>query len=285
MSDLHILLTNDDGIAAKGLATLRDALESQGHRVSVIAPNRNRGGEGHAVTFRDNLHVERIDSLGGFTCDGTAADCVRIGVLSGVIPMVDVVFSGINAGVNLGDDIHYSGTVSAAIEAAMLGVPGIAVSQQPHEGGTPFLTDSDYSYPLASAAAALARPAAEQLSGERVLLNVNLPHRLGKEPWVQMTSLGRREWSSVRMNVRPVDGSPGRLTINPWSEPETVYEAGSDFTAIRSGAVSLSVLAVDQGIRPVPLSERAEISLQEAMLAALPEPVPNSRAAQAEALP
>src|SRR5881275_1090528 len=132
---MRVLLTNDDGIEAAGLQALRKALlKLPGIELAVIAPDGNRSAMARSITTRRPLWVEEIrfkDGSVGYATDGTPVDCVRLarlGLIEGF--EADLVVSGINHGSNLGDDITYSGTVAAALEAIVLGLPGIAVSQQ-----------------------------------------------------------------------------------------------------------------------------------------------------------
>src|SRR6266513_2299668 len=132
---LNVLLTNDDGIEAEGLQTMRRALAAlEGVRIVVIAPDGNRSAMARSITTRRPLWVAEVpfaDGTSGYATDGTPVDCVRLARL-GLVEDFDaeLVVSGINHGSNLGDDITYSGTVAAALEAIVLGLPGIAVSQQ-----------------------------------------------------------------------------------------------------------------------------------------------------------
>ena len=134
-SIVDVLLTNDDGIEAEGLQTLRRALlDVEGITLAVVAPDGNRSAMARSITTRRPLWVQEIDfgdGTVGYATDGTPVDCVRLARL-GLIEDFDakLVVSGINHGSNLGDDITYSGTVAAALEAIVLGLPGIAVSQQ-----------------------------------------------------------------------------------------------------------------------------------------------------------
>ena len=132
---LRVLLTNDDGIDAEGLQALRRALVAlEDIELAVIAPDGNRSATARSITFRRPLWVQEVpfdDGTVGYACDGTPVDCVRLaslGLIDGFEP--DLIVSGINHGANLGDDITYSGTVAAALEGVVLGIPGIAVSQQ-----------------------------------------------------------------------------------------------------------------------------------------------------------
>ena len=128
-----ILITNDDGIHAQGLTAMADALEALGE-VYVVAPDREQSAVGHALTLHRPLRVERVSER-RFAVNGTPSDCVNLGVL-GLVPEPPVlVVSGINHGSNLGDDVTYSGTVSAAMERTLLGVPSLAVSQLEGDAG------------------------------------------------------------------------------------------------------------------------------------------------------
>src|SRR5204863_4901423 len=127
------LLTNDDGIQATGLHAMRRALEAlDGMEVAVIAPDANRSASARSITTRRPLWVEEVefgDGSTGFATDGTPVDCVRFGTLGLIEFQPELIVSGINHGSNLGDDITYSGTVAAALEGIVLGIPAIAVSQ------------------------------------------------------------------------------------------------------------------------------------------------------------
>src|SRR3954465_8603482 len=131
---MRVLLTNDDGIQATGLNELRRALLGvPGIDLAVIAPNSNRRATARSITTRRPLEVEEIqfdDGTLGYATDGTPVDCVRLASLGLVGGEPELIVSGINHGSNLGDDITYSGTVAAALEGAVLGIPAIAVSQQ-----------------------------------------------------------------------------------------------------------------------------------------------------------
>src|SRR3954470_24529409 len=153
---LRVLLTNDDGIDAEGLQALRRALVALPDvELAVIAPDGNRSATARSITFGRPLWVTEIpfeDGTHGFACDGTPVDCVRLaalGLIDGFQP--DVVVSGINHGANLGDDITYSGTVAAALEGVMLGLPAIAVSQQSRTGELDFRLGRAFDFGIAAA--------------------------------------------------------------------------------------------------------------------------------------
>src|SRR5499426_3581266 len=175
-----ILVTNDDGIHAAGLAALAEALASLGE-VYVIAPDREQSAVGHALTLHRPLRVDRLGER-RFAVNGTPSDCVNLGVL-GLLPEPPVlVVSGINHGSNLGDDVTYSGTVSAAMEGTLLGVSSMAVSQADGEPG-------DFEGAGRIAQLVAARVLVEGLPA-KTLLNVNVPR--GDVKGIRMTRLGHR---------------------------------------------------------------------------------------------
>src|ERR687898_310921 len=139
---MKVLLTNDDGIQATGLNHMRRALqELPGIELAVIAPDSNRSATARSITTRRPLWVEEVDfgdGSTGFATDGTPVDCVRFAALGLVEFQPELIISGINHGSNLGDDITYSGTVAAALEGVVLGIPAVAVSQQSRRGGMGF---------------------------------------------------------------------------------------------------------------------------------------------------
>lgn len=133
---MDILVTNDDGIRSKGLVELVKALSIVGN-VYVVAPDRERSGTGHAVTMHRPLRVTEETMPGAvtsFQVDGTPADCVKLGLEALLDHRPDLVVSGVNAGPNLGTDVLYSGTVSAAVEALIMGIPALAVSIADYSG-------------------------------------------------------------------------------------------------------------------------------------------------------
>src|SRR3954454_13805511 len=178
---MQVLLTNDDGIEAEGLQALRRALlRVPGVELAVIAPDGNRSAFARMITTRRPLWVQEIafdDGTTGYATDGTPVDCVRfatLGLIDGF--EADLVVAGINHGSNLGDDITYSGTVAAAFEGLVLGVPAIAVSQQSRAGELDFRLGREFDFPTAAGLTARLVEEIEELplpSG--TLLNVNVP--------------------------------------------------------------------------------------------------------------
>ena len=164
---MRILVTNDDGIQSPGLTALAQALAAIG-QVWVVAPDRERTAVAHAVTLHKPLRVHQVAPR-TYTVNGTPVDCVNLALLKVMPKPPAIVVSGINKGVNLGDDVMYSGTVSAAMEGTILGVPSLAVSQ---EGKDAFRFDIGATY-----AARVASLVAEHGLPDETLLNVNIPDR------------------------------------------------------------------------------------------------------------
>ncbi len=183
---MKILLTNDDGIHADGLWVLHDALAGE-HRVTVVAPDRERSAVGHGITLHHPLRVAEVavrDGLRGQAVDGTPADCVKLGLSELLLEdRPDLVVAGINPGANVGVSINYSGTVSAAREAALYGVPGLAVSVNGFPGG--HLED------CAGFIARLAGDLARRPMPFGTFLNVNVPDLpAGEIPGARITRQG-----------------------------------------------------------------------------------------------
>lgn len=176
-----ILLTNDDGYFSPGLEALRSALASLGE-VIVVAPQSEASAVGHSLTLRRPLRLELI-SPNVYAVDGTPTDCVNIAIDEVLASPPDIVVSGINKGLNIGDDVTYSGTVAGALEGALLGYPALAVSMQSTTG------EWDFS-PAATLAAGLAAALLDQALPGRTFLNVNVPQ--GRIKGVRATVQARR---------------------------------------------------------------------------------------------
>ncbi len=130
---LRILISNDDGIFAEGIRTLASVAKSRGHSVTVVCPDQERSATGHGLTLKSPIRVERVDELfvngvQAWGCSGTPADCIKLALHEIVSEIPDLILSGINHGPNLGTDIFCSGTVAAALEGALEGIPSLAVS-------------------------------------------------------------------------------------------------------------------------------------------------------------
>jgi 5'-nucleotidase len=240
----HILVTNDDGVFSPGLLALKRALEQVGE-VSVIAPDRNRSAIGRGITVHTSLHVERVkleDGSTAYATDGTPVDCVRFAVLGLVGDVPDVVVAGINMGVNLGDDVTYSGTVAAAFEGVLLGWPAIAVSQE-HAG----LADEHWearNYDFSAVCEfvpGLVPLMTEHRFPRQVLLNVNAPAQPAHTPArARVTRLGRRIYND-ELVLEGTDGPRRRYAI--YGVPPGYHpEPGTDFAALDDGEISVSPL-------------------------------------------
>jgi 5'-nucleotidase len=165
---MNILLTNDDGIHAQSLWTLEKALSRQ-HQVQVVAPDKESSAIGHSITLLNPLRIYKMNTNGGcgFAVNGTPADCVKLAVLEILQPPPELVVSGINPGPNVGVNLNYSGTVSAAKEAALLGLPAIAVSQN-------LPTDNTLAH-AAEFVCSLIHKVMEKGLPKATFLNVNIP--------------------------------------------------------------------------------------------------------------
>jgi len=248
----NVLLTNDDGIEAEGLQTMRRALAAlPGVRLAVIAPDGNRSAMARSITTRRPLWVTEVpfgDGSVGYATDGTPVDCVRLanlGLIEGF--EAEIVVSGINHGSNLGDDITYSGTVAAALEGIVLGLPAIAVSQQSRAGELDWSTSGHYDFErAASFVARLVTLLERSPLPPGTLLNVNVP---GRTPiGVEVTHLGKRVY---RDELRLDAEEAGRRRYFVYgTAPGYHDEAGTDLDAVSRGAIALTPLHFDLTHRP-----------------------------------
>jgi 5'-nucleotidase len=239
---VHILLTNDDGVTAPGLLTLAKELEELG-KVSILAPDRNWSASGHVKTMHRPLRVKEIqlsDGMLALATDGAPSDCVALAML-GIIPeKIDLVLSGINPNANLGHDVTYSGTVTAAMEATIWGLPGVAVSLDSpnnHPG------DLDY-----STAAKAARQVADHVVHRGLpagtLLNVNVPYlSLSEISGFKITRQGIRVYRHELDRRLDPRNHPYYWIGGP--SPTGVPEDGTDFGALKQGFVSITPLHLD----------------------------------------
>jgi 5'-nucleotidase len=227
----RILVTNDDGIFSEGIKTLVSALSAVAE-VFVVAPDREQSASGHALTLSRPLRMQKVRE-NWYSVDGTPTDCVNLAVLWVLRDRPpDLVCSGINFGLNVGDDVTYSGTVSATFEGTLLGIPSLAFSQEVGEG---------FSF---EPAAHFARMLVETLLQERLpqdlLLNVNVP--AGAIGGVSFTRLGRRVYKqSVVEKLDP----RGRKYYWIAGTPMWQRDSGTDHEAVASGRVSITPLHLD----------------------------------------
>jgi 5'-nucleotidase len=239
---MHILVTNDDGVFAPGLLALQAALRTiPDAHVTIVAPDQNQSAVGHRKTLHNPLRVAQVilsDGTPAHACDGSPADAIALALMGYIKEPVDIVVSGINQGANVGQDITYSGTVTAAMEAVLFHIPAIAVS-----------FDS-YTEPRFEAAAAFAAKfvpivAAKGLP-ELTLLNVNVPHVPIRG--IQITRQGRRIYRDEL--IARVDPS-GRPYYWIGGERPTghIEEEGTDLWAVAQGYVSVTPIRLDMTAR------------------------------------
>ncbi|HMK55974.1 MAG TPA: 5'/3'-nucleotidase SurE [Dissulfurispiraceae bacterium] len=229
-----ILVTNDDGVHSPGLIALFNAMCEIGEAY-IVAPDRERSAVSHALTLHRPLKVEELRS-GVYSVNGTPTDCVALAVHKVLPRKPDLVASGINRGANLGDDITYSGTVSAAIEGTILGVPSFAISIA---GDRPFLFDSAVPF-----AAEVARYILEKQLPYDTLLNVNVPNQPPETlKGVRITKQGKRIYDNAIQEIQ-----------SPWGEKhywigggKPYWEHGEnlDMQSVMDGFVSVTPVHLD----------------------------------------
>jgi 5'-nucleotidase len=239
---MHILVTNDDGVTARGLLALTQEMRKLG-KVTVLAPDRNWSASGHVKTLSRPLRVKTVilaDGSEALTTDGAPSDCVALALLGLVEEKIDLVVSGINPDANLGHDVTYSGTVTAAMEAAIGDVPGIAVSLD-----TPEELEGHRDY---SAAAAYGRIVAQQVIEhglpKNTLLNVNVPYLPETEiKGFKITRQGLRVYRDALLKREDPRGIPYYWIGG--EAPGGVPEDGTDFGALAGDFVSVTPLHLD----------------------------------------
>ncbi len=238
MNKLRILVTNDDGIMASGLRCLVAELSKIG-TVFVAAPDRERSATGHAITMFQPLRAKSMEVPGAkaaYAISGTPADCVKLAVDALFPEQIDLVVSGINRGANLGTDVLYSGTVSAALEAVMLGLPAVAFSL------------AEYRNPVFEPAAQLARHLVQAV-GEKswphdTLLNVNFPQQeLSQLRGIKVTTLGQLRYDNPVLERKDPWG--GTYYWLAGQEPIDNNVEPTDVWAVRNGYVSLTPIQFD----------------------------------------
>ncbi|MHB9026039.1 MAG: 5'/3'-nucleotidase SurE [Armatimonadota bacterium] len=234
---VQILVTNDDGIYAEGLSALRDALREVGE-VTVVAPERPRSASGHAITLHKPLRLEQVRlpwGGEGYAVNGSPSDCVVLGIHA-IMSRCHLVVSGINLGPNLGEDLTYSGTVSAAMEGVICEKPSIAVSVADYE-------NPDYG-PTARFIAKLAREILARGLPPGVLLNVNVPNLPEDEiAGIAITRQGRRRYEGrverrLDPRGRPYYWLGGEII-------EDIEGEGSDGEAVMQGKISITPIHLD----------------------------------------
>jgi len=239
---MHILVTNDDGIAAPGLLALAQEIRKLA-KVSILAPDRNWSASGHVKTLDRPLRVREIalaDDIKALTSDGAPSDCVALAVLGLLPEPIDMVVSGINNNANLGHDVTYSGTVTAAMEGAIWGLPGIAVSLDVPENHVGLL---DYG-PAARVGARVVQSVMEHGLPDNTLLNVNVPYLPDEEiRGIMITRQGLRIYRDELLRREDPRHKPYYWIGG--EVPTGVPDEGTDFGALSRGYVSITPLHLD----------------------------------------
>ncbi len=232
---MHILLTNDDGIGARGLQALRKSVIGLGADIYVVAPDRDQSAISHSLTLSRPLRIHELEDK-VFSVQGTPTDCVMLAIRYLLNRKPDLILSGINHGPNLGDDVTYSGTVAAAVEGTMLGVLSVAISLA-HWRPVDFST-------AAEVAARLCRLVLQNGLPEDTYLNVNIPSVDLKEiSGVEITRLGKRIYRDA-VEKRTDEKGNFFFTIGG-QEPSWEGGENTDFSAIEANRISITPLHLD----------------------------------------
>jgi 5'-nucleotidase len=229
----RILVTNDDGVHSEGIRALADAMKPLGD-VIIVAPIQEASAIGHALTLRRPLRIDTVQP-GVYAIDGTPTDCVNIAITHVIKDKPDLIVSGINKGWNLGDDVTYSGTVSAALEGALLGIPSIAVSTQRRR-------DHQFDFgPSAQASALVVDAVLQKGMPKFTLLNINTPQ--GPNKGFRVTVQAKRNHITVvseRIDPRNAPYYWIEEGQNDWEPHDR-----SDYQAVRDGYISITPLQPD----------------------------------------
>jgi len=224
-----ILISNDDGIESEGIFKLREAVSHLGE-VFIVVPDEERSGASHSITLRKPIKVKKHDDH-VFSITGTPADCILLGIFELLPRKPDLVLSGINKGYNLGEDVFYSGTVAAAREGAIYGIPSIAISL----GNSP----DEYFWETGMHFTKLIIDEIERLRLDFELLNINIPNKPVSEiRGVRIVRLGKRAYQD------PVEKRENE-TYYIGGEPLWSKEPGTDLKAVSDNFVSLTPLNID----------------------------------------
>ncbi|MAF47072.1 MAG: 5'/3'-nucleotidase SurE [Rhodospirillales bacterium] len=249
LSSARILISNDDGIGAPGLKRLEKIARGLAAEVWVVAPEEEQSSTGHSLTLRRPLRIRKV-SARRFAVDGTPTDCILLAVnqiMKDSRP--NLVLSGINRGSNLGEDMTYSGTIAAAMEATLLGVPAIALSQRvPYEilssgGAVDWSAAESYAARVVRRVTRIAWP-------RDVLINVNFPPLpAGEVTGIEVTREGRRKVGDEILEGRDPRGEPYYWIGN--QKMSATYARGTDLAAVAEGKVSVTPLSLDLTQRPM----------------------------------
>jgi 5'-nucleotidase len=232
---LRILVSNDDGILARGMRVLRAALVEAGHDVWTVAPDREQSAASHSITLDRPLRIREMEAR-TYAVDGTPTDCVLVAVNGILASRPDLVVSGVNHGPNMGEDVTYSGTVAAAFEAHILGIPSIAASMKDREQG-------DFEGAARTVVQLAARAEEWAPRGSRVILNVNFPAGpAGSWRPLRVTRLGTRRYTDEVIEKEDPRGK--KYYWIGGSEPQWDGDETTDFATVHSGGVSVTPLCL-----------------------------------------
>ena len=230
---MRILLTNDDGIDAEGLQILYECL-SVDHEAFIIAPDRERSACSNIFTMRDELLVTKC-SENCFSISGYPADCVSIGIHSDLIPEIDLVISGINHGPNLGDDIHFSGTVAGARTAFIFGKPAIAISINSFHAASPFLIETG---------SFINDFISKNIIDQNIFLNINYPNLpSNKIRGIKYTRLSKRIYKDSY--VKYLKDDPNQFGMKLEGIIETENSPWNDSYALENSYISITPISID----------------------------------------
>jgi 5'-nucleotidase len=241
---MKLLISNDDGVFAMGVRTLANTMAQAGHEVTVVCPDRERSATGHGLTLHQPIRADRVEGLFDpavvvWSCSGTPADCVKLALWSLLTDRPDFVLSGINHGANLGSDVLYSGTVSAAMEGVMEEIPSIAFSLTSFTS-MEFQPAADYGVKLLAQLVAAPLP-------ERILLNVNIPPVAAIDiKGVKLTRQGIRRYIEVfEKRVDPRGKTYYWLAgevVEEVDDPQADHDIPADVDVIRDNYITLTPL-------------------------------------------
>jgi len=233
---MNLLLTNDDGIDAGGLLALAMELQRWGE-LTVVAPRVQQSGVGHAITYRTPITAERVEVPGAaeaYAVDGTPADCVKFGLLQALQERPDLIVSGINEGLNLGQNVFYSGTVAAAVEGAMLGVRSVALSSHPE--------NFDRLGLLAGECVRVLKAICDLDTGRPAAYNVNLPALNCDPPQMRFARHSEAPFSERYRPEKGGGGGPQRFKLDLQFTDETHGGEDCDVAVVEAGMISVTPL-------------------------------------------
>jgi len=231
--NMRILLTNDDGIDAEGIQLLKETLSAD-HEIYIIAPDRERSACSNIFTMRDEVIVTKHEE-DSFSISGYPADCVSIGIHADIIPEIDLVISGINHGPNLGDDVHFSGTVAGARTAFIFGKPALAVSIDSFHAASPFLIETGNF---------INNFINTEIIHQNVYLNINYPNLPAKEiKGIKYTHLSKRIYKDTY--IKTLKNDPEQFGLKLFGTIETENSPWNDNFALENSYISITPMSID----------------------------------------